>query len=402
MMCNINSKVAKNINDVFKHSHYKTLLTGTSTRNNINEIYSQLSFMYRSSYNFLDTCETIFKQNIKTKEIESKDNKNKNKPFKMYSKGYTEFSRCFNPSKATVLGIGKQNQDVYNVDKLNNILEHSVLTRTLEDVIGRKIFKYHQIQCSFNNAEIELVKTIINEFHTIRNKYFRSTGNYRKDAMFRVLQQLNLLVRACATPHTFDDCNINYSSKFYKIEELINDFGNQRVAIGVRRLESVSEYHKFLKCKYPDRNIYTVTGSMSFKNRVELIKTMKDDNDCILVFTQQSLSSSVNIDFVDKIIVPELAWNMSSISQAIMRFCRYTSKNVSDIYFVTYENSIEVNLLKMLTTKERLNDVIKKDDRDIESELGIDDDIFDQLLSKEYDEDGKSTIQVNWGEQEIS
>jgi hypothetical protein len=47
--------------------------------------------------------------------------------------------------------------------------------------------------------------------------------------------------------------------------------------------------------------------------------------DGILLCTQQSLPSSVNFEYVNKILIPEMHFNNSGMSQFYMRFIRYTS-----------------------------------------------------------------------------
>ena len=63
----------------------------------------------------------------------------------------------------------------------------------------------------------------------------------------------------------------------------------------------------------------------------------------------------MNIDDVDKIILPELHYNHAAMEQYYFRFIRYTSRNFKQVVFLIYENSIEVNLLKMILAKEKLN-----------------------------------------------
>ena len=63
----------------------------------------------------------------------------------------------------------------------------------------------------------------------------------------------------------------------------------------------------------------------------------------------------LNIDDVDKIILPELHYNHAAMEQYYFRFIRYTSRNFKQVVFLIYENSIEVNLLKMILAKEKLN-----------------------------------------------
>lgn len=44
-----------------------------------------------------------------------------------------------------------------------------------------------------------------------------------------------------------------------------------------------------------------------------------------VIRTQQSLLSSVNFGYVNKILIPETRFNSSGMSQFCMRFIRYTS-----------------------------------------------------------------------------
>ena len=74
-----------------------------------------------------------------------------------------------------------------------------------------------------------------------------------------------------------------------------------------------------------------------------------------MLCTQQSLPSSVNFEYVNKIIIPELHFNNSGMSQFYMRFIRYVSVNFKDIYFLTYAGSLESNLMQMVVAKEKIN-----------------------------------------------
>lgn len=62
-------------------------------------------------------------------------------------------------------------------------------------------------------------------------------------------------------------------------------------------------------------------------------KNAPGEQNGILLCTQQSLPSSVNFEFVNKIIIPELHYNNAQMSQFYMRFVRYTSTEWKDIYF---------------------------------------------------------------------
>jgi hypothetical protein len=126
----------------------------------------------------------------------------------------------------------------------------------------------------------------------------------------------------------------------------------------------------------------------------------ENDQTGILLATQMSLKSSVNIPACNKVIVESLQWNIPKIEQFYFRFIRYDSQKNVDVYFVNYEDTIEMNLLALLMAKERLNDYIKtlefKENEEMFGNYGIDINILDSLISREKDHEGKMVLK--WGD----
>ena len=119
--------------------------------------------------------------------------------------------------------------------------------------------------------------------------------------------------------------------------------------------------------------------------------------------TSFSLPSSVNFEYVNKIIIPELHYNNSRMSQFYMRFVRYTSTEWKDIYFVTYAGSIESNLMQMVLAKEKINLFMKGQDADLDEiyeRFGVDYDLLSLLMYREEDKEGR--FHIRWGRQEIA
>lgn len=146
-----------------------------------------------------------------------------------------------------------------------------------------------------------------------------------------------------------------------------------------------------------------ITGSVSMNNRKNIIETMRSEKNSILLCTQQSLSSSVNIEYIDKCIITRLSWNYSTLSQFFFRIVRYNSTREKDIRIIIYKNSLESNLLKLLMCKEELTNFMKnQEDMDIAEEFGVDFNLVDMLLNKERDNMGNVRIVSNWGNQKIS
>lgn len=130
---------------------------------------------------------------------------------------------------------------------------------------------------------------------------------------------------------------------------------------------------------------------------------MNESGNGILLCTQQSLPSSVNFEYVNKIVIPELHYNNSRMSQFYMRFVRYTSTEWKDIYFVTYAGSIESNQMQMVLAKEKINLFMKGQDTDLNAiyeKFGVDYDLLSLLMHREEDAEGR--FHIRWGEQQIA
>ena len=124
----------------------------------------------------------------------------------------------------------------------------------------------------------------------------------------------------------------------------------------------------------------------------------------ILICTQQSLSSSVNIPTCNDVILESLQWNIPKMEQFYFRFIRLDSKEMKDVHYVTYEDSVEQNLMALVLTKERLNEFIKtgevKEQSEIFEEFDITMSVIDSLLIRSTDSEGK--IHISWGSQRVT
>ena len=395
------TKRTRSVLSIFKRVKRKLLTTGTTTRNNIGELYSQLELLYNNSCNFMSWSEFYYVEE-KSKEdgivVKKKENRFWQKPFPPYY-GQTMFKRCFNPSKTTVFGIQKQDQNLYNETDLKDIISKTVITRKFREIAGDK-YAVENIRVQQDADEKAVYKTIIKELDTILPDYFNSTGNAKKDVMLRTLRQLSLLVEATSTPQLFDFYSgTGVPTKAIKIADII-ETNNEKVSIGCTSKKGAKWYQDYLTNEFPDRGVFYIDGDISFKARQGIIARFEATTNGILVSTQQSLKSSVNIPTSDLVIVESLQWNIPKIEQWYFRFIRYNSVNKTKVVFVNYGGTIETNLLALLMAKERLNDYVKtldyKENSAIYTEYDIDLDILNSLISKQKDEDGK--VMIKWGE----
>lgn len=402
---NLNSVRTKATLDCFRRCRSKLLTTGTSTRNNISEFAPQLELLYNNSVNMLSWCPTVYRYERGDKEnLHAYRNSYFGKPIPAYKKGNTLFSSSHLPEKITVFGVGQRTQDIYNADVLSELLGKTVITRTFEEVAGKDIRRIHQVPMRFTPAERAVYQQAIEEFYKMRWNYFHSTGNHRKDAMMRLMQQIVLLLRISAAPNTVREYSGYTPVKIQKVVEMISEWDNEIVAIGVRHKVVLDSYVRAIEEACPGRPVFVVTGTATtFAKRRALRQTLRDSGNGILLCTQQSLPSSVNFEYVNKVIIPELHYNNSRMSQFYMRFIRYTSTEWKDIYFVTYAGSIESNQMQMVLAKEKINLFMKGQDTDLDEiyeRFGVNYDLISLLMYREVDD--KGDFHIRWGEQNIS
>lgn len=401
LITNPTSQRTRNILCIFRRLKYKILDTGTTTRNNIAELYSQFELLYNNSVNMVCWSPQVYHEN-KEREIEEESNTDYGTPFPAF-RGHVLFRACHCPGKATVFGIEKQNQDVYNKEELSELIGKTVITRKFRDFAGEK-YKIQTHTVSPSDGEREVYRVIIEEFCRICELYYNSTGDAKKDAGLRLMRQIKLLIKACSVPHLIEGYSGDgIPNKTKYIEKLVRKIPG-KVAVGCTSIAAFDLYENHLRKCFPDRPVFVVKGDVAFKRRQNIVTEFDSTINGILICTQQSLSSSVNIPACNQVILESLQWNIPRMEQFYFRFIRLDSKEMKDVHYVTYEDSVEQNLMALVLTKERLNDFIKtgevKEQSEIFEEFDITMSVIDSLLVRTQDREGK--IHISWGSQRIA
>lgn len=398
---NPTSQRTRNILCIFRRLKYKILDTGTTTRNNIAELYSQFELLYNNSVNMVCWSPQVYHEN-KEREIEEENNTDYGSPFPAF-RGHVLFRACHCPGKATVFGIEKQNQDIYNKEELSELIGKTVITRKFRDFAGEK-YKIQTHTVSPSDGEREVYRVIIEEFCRICELYYNSTGDAKKDAGLRLMRQIKLLIKACSVPHLIEGYSGDgIPNKTKYIEKLVRKIPG-KVAVGCTSIAAFDLYENHLRKCFPDRPVFVVKGDVAFKRRQNIVTEFDSTINGILICTQQSLSSSVNIPACNQVILESLQWNIPRMEQFYFRFIRLDSKEMKDVHYVTYEDSVEQNLMALVLTKERLNEFIKtgevKEQSEIFEEFDITMSVIDSLLVRTQDHEGK--IHISWGSQRIA
>ena len=392
------TKKTRSILEIFRRVKYKLLATGTITRNSISEMYKQFELMYNNSVNLICECELIYTHNKKENTINQTINTEYMKPFKAKG-GMTLFKNSFNPLKRTVFGVEKNNQDIYNEDKLAKLISKTVITRTFKDIVGADKYAFKNTVIEQSAEEKELYEKILKDFRSMVYKYFVQNENSRKDNMLMIVRQLMTLIKATSIPQYFKEFNGDIPNKMNKIYELVHEKENEKFCIGCTFVRAVDEYFNLLSNS--GRPVFRKTGKENAQQTDEIIKNFNTCKNGILICTQQSLKSAVNIPNCQNVIIESLQWNIPKILQFAFRFVRFNSPNKAIINFVTYKDSIEPNLLGLLMCKEKLNEFVKtleyNTDENLYEEYGINENLLDLVIKKCYDKDGKYYLE--WGKQ---
>lgn len=386
---------------IFRRSAYKMLGTGTMVRNNVNESYPQFEMLYNNSVNMMCMCQYVYYENRETKTISCAVNEKYGRPFPAHG-GMALFKACFNPGKATVFGINKVDQDIYNRDELWRLIRKTVITRTFKEIAGDK-YSLLNVPVTPNVSEMAVYRKVMDEYQDICYTYFNNSGDTRKESSLKILRQIELLIKACSIPHLMPGYHGDHRPTKPKAILKHIDSVEGKVAVGCTTHEALEMYADYISDHFPDRPLFIIHGGISFSKREKLIDKFEDTTNGILVCTQQSLELSIDIPSCNEVLIESLPWNYSRVDQFTRRFCRYDSEEHTYVRLFTNENSIEQNLLALILDKERLNGFVKTgevaDQDQIYADFGIDRSIVQQLYTKGKDTDGRTF--VNWGNQQV-
>ena len=210
------------------------------------------------------------------------------------------------------------------------------ISRTFAEVVGPDKYSIHRHSCEFSQAEAELYRKLVEEFFKFKD-YFESTGNRRKDAGLQAIRQLKLLIEGCSHPHLFPDYEgSGHAEKFQKVRQLLQEFQGEKVAIGILRKNVFGKDYLAHWVNYLSdlgRQIFVISGEISFSKRGQIIEAFQESKDGILLSTQGSLKSSVNIPACNRVIIPCLNWNMPKLAQYYFRFIRMDMLTPTEVHF---------------------------------------------------------------------
>lgn len=396
-ICNMSSNTTKRVLSTFRSGPDKKILaTGTLIRNNLQELYAEMLFLFNNSAYFVDNNQHCYKE---TKEGIVKLLNDNCGGLYTAKHGYAQFKSNHCPVKTSVFGISKYDQSIYNYENVKDILLRTSLIRSFKEVCGDKYKIEHKL-LQPTAEEKQFFEIIETEFEKIVYDYYNKFDNDRKNSGLKIIRQLQTLIAATSYPQKFKEYKGIGCTKYSFFEKECERLNNTYLAIGATRKDVVELYYNKLKNKFPNRKIYKIDGDVAIEKRYSLLKDYENSENGILVCTQQSLASGLNIPFVDEVYVESPQWNFSRISQWFFRFIRLTSLNYTNVTFITLADTIENNLIGLLIDKLKVSKLIKLEEiDDVLGEYGFNKSILDKLITKIVEKEGKKKL--GWGKAKV-
>lgn len=326
---NIKNPLAKNTKSVKKiKAETKIALTGTPLENSVGELWSIFDFIMPGLLSSL----TKFNERYRFKEMDDEA---------LESLGH--LNRLISPF------IMRRKK--------------SEVLKDLPDKIENSIYiDLDKEQKKLYAAEIKNVEEQMDEL--------LAQGTFTKQKMI-ILSLLTRLRQLCIDPRLVFE---NYKGKSAKIENLVRVVeelisNNHKILL----FSSFKSAFDIISKEFNKHNItyYQIDGSVSAKNRQELVDKFNNDDTNVFLITLKSGGTGLNLTSADVVIHLDLWWNPQAENQATDRAHRIGQKNKVEVIKLVSSGTIEEKILDLQKKKKALSDTLieKNENSDILSAL---------------------------------
>lgn len=427
---NKSSKRFKSLRKIAKSFKNRLLMSGTPTRNNVNEIYNQLEILCQNSNAMMCWAEQQVEYDRSSREWTYGRNPVYGSPFPAWG-WYQAFERTFSPRKVTCFGAEETNQDIFNKDILDQLIRSIRFTRDMEEersrmneVLGITDFgiskEYKQVMVPMNETEEKVYGYILTYLAEELEKMYAAQHDGLTASMLTIAQQIMKLLQGTSHPWTFTgyfdeedkwvpvyDLEKKTSSKLQKAMDIIDGVFAQEwenkvmIASPWRPTEEVMV--ELFKAK--GYNVFHLRSEMSKHKRAELVMQFrKFPGNAIICGTMGVLKSGLNLPEVNTVIAESYPWNFAQLHQYAARAIRLNSTKKTDIYCLTSEGSFDVNVFSLILRKEVVNRFVRKSEEvtvaELSTQFGVEsEDIFAQALQMVREKtNGKTRGTIRWGD----
>ncbi len=405
---NRNSRRAKAVKTLARKISFRLILTGTFTRNNAAEAYNQLELLLNNTPALLCEVPTLLEYDRSLEDYLEKPNPLYGLPYSA-KEGYGIFQKNFSPKKTSVFGASKTNQELYNKQALENILQRVRLRRRFDEVKPEGVnYGIEQISIPMTPGERAVYQYIFEEFVRQLEAQYQKSGKDGKTAgMLVIMQQIMALLRGVSHPWTFPHYfGEEKTSKMQKTLEIIQKNPKQKIMFGSPWKETARKYAKVLAEE--GIRVFFLESEMSIGKRNSIIEEYRKSSEgAVLVSTMGVLKAGVNLPEVGIVITDSYPWNFAQLSQYFFRAIRLSSANSTQVFCLSNEGSFDTNVFQLIIAKEKINRFIQdqkeEDNKNIAGEFGVNEDMLNTAIQMVREEtEGKTRARITWGEVTLS
>lgn len=408
------SKRFKELRNIARKIPRKLMMSGTPTRNNVNEIYNQIEMLCNNSVNMMSWAPTQIEYDRRSKEYEAFGNPYKGKPFPAKG-GYQAFERCFSPKKLTCFGASETNQDIFNKDYLNILLQSVRFTRIfdvekprIDECLGMEnkdgqYKEYKQIIVPMNQGENAVYEYILTEFARLVEEHYRQLHDGATASKLVIMRQIMNLLQGTSHPWTFDQYNSDeLSTKLEEAFKIIDTAFSEgrKVMMASPWVDTANKMYE--ECEKRGYAVYRISSEMSKTKRAKIVSAFRAwPGPAIITGTMGCLKSGLNLPEVSVVIAESYPWNYAALHQYAARAIRLNSKEKTTVYCLCSEGSFDVNVFSLILRKEVTNTFVRTSEdvsvEDLTKGFGTDTDMFASALEMVREKvNGRTKGTIKW------
>lgn len=402
---NKSSKRSKALMAVGRRIRNKLILTGTFTRNNASEAYTQIELLLNNSPAMLCEVSEIMEYDRIQKEYVNKPNPIYQLPYPAYS-GSTIFRKNFSPKKTTVFGASKTNQELYNKTALEKLLKTVRLRRRFNDIKPKDVtYDVQQITVSMNPSEIRVYNYIFEDFVQTVRKMYEQEHDGKVAGMLVIMTQIMALLQGVSHPWTFPQYDgPEITSKMERVIEIVRNNPGKKIMFGSPWKPTAKKYAEILSRNF---HIVHLESEFSIPRRNQLLQEFREGDGQVLISTIGVLKAGVNIPEAEIVITDSYPWNYAQLSQYFFRAIRLNARNHTQVYCLSNEGSFDTNVFSLMLAKERVNTFIadsqEVDTKTIAGGFGVNEDMLKCAIQMSKEKiGGKTCSNITWGESTVS
>ena len=430
---NKSSKRFKSLRKVAKSFRNRLLMSGTPTRNNVNEIYNQIEILCQNSSSMICWATQQVEYDRSSREWTYGNNPNFGSPFPAWG-GYNAFERTFSPKKITCFGAEETNQDIFNKDIFDKLMRSIRFTRDMEkessrmnEAMGIEDFgirkEYKQVPVPMSPTENKVYDYILTDLARQLEEMYSAQHDNQTASMLTIAQQIMKLLHGTSHPWTFQwfeddewvwqqvyDLDYNTSSKLEKACDIIDEVfakpGINKIMIGSPWKPTELQMKVTLELKW--YTVFNIRAEMSKHKRAEIVSQFRTFNgNAIILGTMGVLKSGLNLPEVNTVIAESYPWNFAQLHQFAARAIRLNSTEKTTVYCLTSEGSFDINVFSLILKKEVVNKFVRESIEtsmeELSAEFGVESqDLFQQALQLVREKtNGRTKGTIKWWEKPV-